>query len=129
MCLVRDDDDVVTLAVRLGHRLVELVDQAKDDAVIPTQDLLQLLPRAGAWGLFIRYTAADERTPDLVIEVLAIGHPEEGEVAGHDAAHLLGEEGHRIGFAAALRVPEHAQPSQIGVRPLHQRHINVARAS
>ena len=41
--LVRHDDDVIAHAVRLGHWLVELVDQAEDEAVIAAQDLLQLL--------------------------------------------------------------------------------------
>ena len=119
------DDDVVALAVGLGHRLVELVDQAEDEAVVPAQDLLQLLARAGARRLLVRHAAADERAPDLVVQVLAVGHHQEGEVAGHDAAHLLGEERHRVGLAAALRVPEHAQPAQVRVRPLHQRQLVV----
>ena len=55
---------------------------------------------------------------DLVVQILAVGHQQEGEVARHLAAHLLGEERHRVGLAAALRVPEHAQPAEVGVRPL-----------
>ena len=125
--LVRDDDDVVALAVGLGHRLVELVDQAEDEAVIAAQDLLQLLARAGARRLLVGHAAADEGAPDLVVQILAVGHHQEGEVAGHDPAHLLGEERHRVGLAAALRVPEHAQPAEVGMRPLHQRQLVVFR--
>ena len=125
--LVRDHDDVVALAVGLCDRLVELVDEAEDEAVVPAEDLLQLLARAGPRRLLVRHAAADERAPDLVVQVLPVGHHQEGEVAGHDPAHLLGEERHRVGLAAALRVPEHAEPAQIRVSPLHQGQVVVLR--
>ncbi len=51
----------------------------------------------------------------MVVQILAVGHHQESEVAGHHPAHLLREERHRVRLAAALRVPEHAQPSEIGV--------------
>ncbi len=51
--LVRNDDDIVAHAVGRGHRLVELVDQAEDEAVIALQDLLQIFARSGARRLLI----------------------------------------------------------------------------
>ena len=73
--LVRDDDDIVALTVGLGHRLVELVDQAENEAVIAAQDLLQLLTPSRARGVLSSDTAtADECAPDLVVQILAVGH-------------------------------------------------------
>ena len=123
MRLVGDNDNVVALAVRLGHRLVELVNEREDEPVVFAQGFLQLAPGAGSRRLGIRHPAADECAPDLVIEILAVGHHHEGEIAGHHAPHLFGKERHRVRLAAALRVPEHPQPSQIGVPPPHPRQV------
>ncbi len=46
---------------------------------------------------------------DLVVQVGAVGDDHEGPVADQLAQHLLGEQDHRVGFAAALRMPEDAQ--------------------
>jgi len=119
--LVRHDDDVVAIAVRLCHRLIELVDQAEDVSVIFTKDLFEIRTRTGTRHLLIRYAATDERTPDLVVQILAVGHHHESEVAGDYPPHLLGEERHGVGLAAALRMPEYPETPQVGMRPFYQR--------
>jgi hypothetical protein len=92
--LVRDHKNVVALAVRLGHRLVEFVDETENKTMIAAQDLLQLFARASSRCLLVGHAAADEGSPDLVVQVVAVGHHQEGDVAGDDAAHLLGEKHH-----------------------------------
>ena len=118
--LVRNHDDVVALAVGLlrVHVLVELVDQAEDVAMVFLEQAFEVLARGGARRLLVRDAAADEGPVNLARPGLAVGHHQEGEVARHLPPHLLGEERHRIGLAAALRVPEHAEPAEVGVRPL-----------
>ena len=119
---VGNHDDVVPRAVGLVrvHVLVELVDQAEDVAVVLLQQLFQLLARAGARRLFVRHAAADEGPVNLAVQVVAVGHQQEGELGRDLPPHLLREERHRIGLAAALRVPEDAQLAKIGMRGLHQ---------
>jgi hypothetical protein len=70
--LVGNHDDVVTgrCRARRVHVLVELVDQAEDEAVILLQQLLQLLAGAGARRLLVRDAAADEGAVDLVVQVV-----------------------------------------------------------
>src|SRR5262249_16621067 len=63
-----------------------------------------------------------ERLVNLVVEVVTIGHQQEREVPGHLSSHLLGEERHRIGFAAALSMPEYTKPPEIGMSPLDDIH-------
>ena len=120
MGLVGNDDDVVAGAVGLVrvHVLVELVDQAEDEAVILLQQFLQLLAGAGARGFLVRDAAADKRAENLVVEVLAVGGDDEGEVAGDVAPDLLGEHDHGIGLAAALGVPEDAEAAEVRVGAL-----------
>ena len=123
--LVRDDDDVVAQTIGLRHRLVEFMHQAEDEAVIAAQDLLQILARTRTRRLLVRHAATDESAPQLVVQIVAVGHHQEGEVAGHDPAYLLREEGHRVGLAAALGVPEHTEAPEVGVSALHQRQFFV----
>ena len=122
--LVGNHDDVVALAVGLLRVdvLVELVDQAEDVAVVLLQQPFEIVARGGPRRVLVRDAAADEGLVNLVVEIVAVGHQQEGEVARHLAPHLLGEEGHRVGLAAALRVPEHAEPAEIGMRPLDDVH-------
>lgn len=117
------DDDVVAVAVGFGHRLIELVNQAEEEPVVLTKQGAQRVPGAGPRCVLVDDAAADERPPDLSVQIFAVGHDDEGEVAGDDAAHFLGEEGHRVGLAAALRVPEDAQAAGIRVRAADQRQI------
>src|SRR5206468_10314032 len=116
--LVRDDHDVVALAVRLADRLIELMDQAENEPVVLAQQRSQLVPRACPRRLLVAYPATYERPPDLVVEVFAVGHYDEREVTGNHASYLLREERHRVGLAAALRVPEDAEASQVWMGPL-----------
>ena len=48
---------------------------------------------------------------NLVIQVAPVGDDHESPVAGQLAQHLLGEEDHRVGLAAALGMPEDAEGS------------------
>ena len=122
--LVGNHDDVVALAVGVLRIdvLVELVDQAEDVGVVFLQEPFEVVSRRGARRVLAGDAAAGEGLVNLVVEVVAIGHQQEGEIARHLPAHLLGEERHGIGLAAALRVPEHAEPAEIGMRPLDDVH-------
>ena len=115
--LVGNHDDVVARAVWLArvHVLIELVDQAEDVAVVFLQQRLQLLTGTGARRLFVCDAAADEGPVNLAVEIVAVGHQQEGELRGNLPPHLLGEERHGVGLAAALRVPEHAQLAEVGM--------------
>ena len=110
--LVRNHDDVVALAVGLlrVHILVELVDQAEDVAVVLLQSCSRSSPDAARGVSLSAMPHAGEGLVNLVVEVVTVGHQQEGEIARHLPAHLLGKERHGIGLAAALRVPEHAEP-------------------
>ena len=90
---------------------VELLDQGEDVAVVFLEQLLQVLPALGPDAFFRLGDGAHpgEVLVDLVVQIVAVGDDHEGPVAGQLAQHLLGEEDHRIGFAAALGVPEDAQ--------------------
>ena len=120
MRLVRDHDDVVALAVGLFwiDILVELVDQAEDVAVVLLQQLFQIVARRGPRRLVVGDATADESLVYLAVEIVAVGHQQEREIAFQLPSHLLGEEGHGIRFTAALGVPEYAEPAEVGMRPL-----------
>jgi hypothetical protein len=102
------------------HILVELVDQTEDIAVILLQQFLQPLTRSGARRLLVGQAAADERPINLAIQVITVGHQQEGEFSRNVPANLLGKERNRIGLAAALRVPEDPQLPEVGMRGFHQ---------
>ena len=142
--LVRDYNDVIAGAVRLPRAdlLVELLDQAEDVTVVFAEEALQVFSVLGARSrLRVRGPATGERFVDLVIQILPVGHQQEGELARNRAPDFLGEEDHRVRFAAALRVPEHAQLAQFGMHgfdplqlgfgdlprpfPGHQAHVGV----
>ena len=122
--LIRDHDDIVTIAVGFlrVHILIEFVDQAKDVAVVLLEQPFEVGARCRPWRAAVSDATADEGSIDLVVEIVAIGHQQEGEISRQLPAHLFGEEGHGIGLAAALRVPEHAEPAEIRVRPLDDVH-------
>ena len=94
------------------------MDQAEDVPVVLLQPLLQIAARSRPGRLFVCDAAANEGLVDLAVEIGPVGHQQEGEIALQFPPHLLGEERHRIGLAAALRVPEHAEPSEVGMRTL-----------
>ncbi len=118
--LVGNHDDVVALAVGLLriHILVEFVNQAEDVRVVLLQDSFEVVSRRGARRVLAGDAAAGEGLVNLVVKVVPIRHQKEGEIPRHLPAHLLGEERHGIGLAAALRMPEHAEPAEVRVRPL-----------
>ena len=125
--LVGNHDDVVPFAVRLRgvHILVELVNQTEDVGVVLLQQLLELHTGGRTGGLVVGNAAADEGLVKLVVQIDAVRHQHEGEVAGHGAPDFLGEERHRVGFAAALSVPKHTEFAEIGMRPLDDLHRTV----
>ena len=86
--------------------------------MIVAQQLLEVFAAGGAHGFFRLGDDARAREVlvDLPIEIVAIGDDEERPVAGHFAMNLLREEDHAVTLAAALRVPEDAQPSTIPPR-------------
>ena len=47
-----------------------------------------------ARSLLVRYATADEGAPDLVIQVLPVGHHQEREISRHDSAHFLRKKSH-----------------------------------
>src|SRR5262245_33918990 len=86
--------------------------------------LLEYLPqsrtRAGARRFLISDATANKGTPDLVVQILAVSHDDEREVPRHHASNFLCKECHRIGLAAPLSVPEHAEPAEVRVIASHQ---------
>ena len=94
------------------------MDEAEDISVVFLQPLLQIVARRGPGCLVVSDAAADEGLVYLAIEVVSVGHQQEGEVAFQLPPHLLGKERHGIGLAATLGVPEHAEPAQVRMRPL-----------
>ena len=98
--------------------LVELVDEAEDVAVVLLQQLLQIVARRGPRRVVVGDSTAYESPVNLAVEIVSVGHQQEREVAFQLPPHLLGEEGHGIGLAAPLRVPEHPEPPKVGMCPL-----------
>ena len=82
------------------------------------QQLLQSVARCGPRGIVVGDTTADEGTVNLAVEVVSVGHQQKREIAFQSPPHLLGEERHGIGLAATLGVPEHAEPTEFGMRSL-----------
>ena len=121
--LIREDDDVIALAVRGRHGLIEFMNEAEDEPVIVLQEVLEHSAGTGPWRRLVSHVAADERAPDLVVEVFAISHNEEREVPRHDSSHLLDKEGHGVRLAAPLRVPEDAETPQVWMGPRHKRQL------
>src|ERR1019366_4385321 len=80
----------------------------------------QIFAGTGAWGLLTGNTASHEGLVELVVQVGAVRHQQKRELPRNRAAYFFGEERHRIGFPASLRVPEHPEFSQIGMRRFHQ---------
>jgi hypothetical protein len=108
--LIGNHDDVIPLAVGLLgiNVLVELVDQAEDIPMVLLQEPFQFLARAGAGCLFIRQATANECPINLAVEIVSVGHEQEGILGGNPPPDLLRKKSHRIGFSAPLGVPKNA---------------------
>ena len=102
------------------------MDQGEDVGVILREQPLQMVPVAGPAG-FLRIDCADADVGvvDLLLQLLAVGDDQEGEVAGQLATDFFREEHHRVGFAAALGVPEHAQLARQALPVPHRLHRPV----
>ena len=91
-----------------------------NEAMVLLEYLSQGRARAGAWRLLIGDAIADKSAPDLVVQILTVGHDNEREVPRHHASHFFRKERHRVGLAAPLGVPEHAEPAEVRVRSSYQ---------
>ena len=60
---------------------------------------------------FRYYACRGEISVDLIIKFLAVGNDHECPVSRHVSQHILCKENHRHRFAAALGMPEHAEPA------------------
>src|SRR5262249_40439440 len=106
--------------IRVGiGALIAFQIQAKNKAVISAEYFLQILSRSSTRRLFIGYTATNEGAPDLIVEIFAVGHDYKSKIPWSRASYFLSKERHGVGLAASLRVPEHAEPAQVRVRPFY----------
>ena len=116
MGLIGDDDDVVPGRIRLFRIdiLVELLDERKDERLVQPEHGRQMLARGGAAGICIvvGQTATGKGFIDLGVKVITVRTDKERKAPGKFAMYLLGEEGHGIGLAASLGVPENTQLPQ-----------------
>jgi hypothetical protein len=67
-------------------------------------------------GFGIDDAATDEAFINLAVEVVPIRHNHEREIPGHHPADFLDKENHRVGFHAALCLPEYSESAEIRVR-------------
>ncbi len=91
-----------------------------NEAMVLLEYLSQGRARAGAWRLLIGDATADKSAPDLVVQILAVGHDDECEIPRHHASDFLRKERHRVGLAAPLSVPEHTESAEVRMGSLHQ---------
>ena len=129
MRLVGKYDDVGPVAEAVGS--LKLVDQSEDVAMVFAQQLAQL--RTAGCVAFIGFAGTDradgaERLGDLHIQLDTVGDHDKAPVAGHFAHDLLGEKHHRIAFAAALGLPEHAGAAVAPLAGLQHRSDGVVDA-
>ena len=129
MRLVRDDNDIVPLAIRAGNVLIEFVNQTENKPMVLAEQRLQILARFGPRRLVVRYAAANEGAKNLIVEIIPVRHDDEREVSRHDAPDFLREKCHRVRLTASLRVPEDTKPAQIRVCSLYQRKFSSASSS
>ena len=107
--LVGEDDDLMVEMNRRPCRGIELVDQREQETVVPLQPFPQ--PLAGRWHARFRKRvakapAARERPRNLLVQLVAVRHDQEGRRTARLAQDLSREEHHRIALARSLRVPE-----------------------
>ncbi len=113
VCLIGDDDDVVSRAVGLlGLDLpVELLDEGEDVCLMLCKQAAEVLAACCPAGVavVVHYAAAGKRLVDLCVEVVAVGQHEECVVSAEFAVDLAREEDHRVALARSLGVPEDAE--------------------
>ena len=112
MGFVRHDDNIVVGIDWLHIRLVELLDQRKDEARVAFQFIDQVVAAGRnklACFCFSKNTTVFEGVADLCVQFVAVGQDHDSGRAGELAANLLRQKHHGIAFAAALGMPEHAQ--------------------
>ena len=101
-CVRCASSEMTMMSSRLAIRLfwvdipVELVIKLRRSGGF-IQSLLQIVARCGPRCLVVGDAAADEGLVDLAVEVVSVGHQQEGEVAFQLPPHLLGKERHGIG--------------------------------
>ena len=96
----------------LHIRLVELLDQRKDEARVAFQFIDQVVAAGRnklACFCLSKNTTVFEGVADLCVQFVAVGQNHDSGRAGELAANLLRQKHHGIAFAAALGMPEHAQ--------------------
>ena len=123
MGLVRDHDDVVALAIGLRrlHVLLELLDQTEDiSGDSPFSRLLHDRSPVAARGVMVvGNAAADERLVDLAVQIVAVRHQQEGEVALRASA---APSRRRTPWSRTCRCPACARTRQAGLgrdEPVH----------
>ena len=112
MGFVRHDDNIVVGIDWLHIRLVELLDQRKDEARVAFQFIDQVVAAGRnklACFCFSKNATVFEDVADLCVQFVAVGQDHDSGRAGELAANLLRQKHHGIAFAAALGMPEHAQ--------------------
>jgi len=112
MGFVRHDDNIMVGIDWLHIRLVELLDQRKDEARVAFQFIDQVVAAGRnklACFCFSKNTTVFEGVADLRVQLVAVGQDHDSGRAGKLAANLLRQKHHGIAFAAALGMPEHAQ--------------------
>ena len=112
MGFVRHDDNIVVGIDWLHIRLVELLNQRKDEAWVAFQFIDQVVAVGRnklACFCFSKNTTVFEGVADLCVQFVAVGQDHDSGRAGELAANLLRQKHHGIAFAAALGMPEHAQ--------------------
>lgn len=86
------------------------MDQREHHAFVLAEELSHLLAVLRLADLVLLHCfGVQEVSIDLRIEIAAVGHDDEREIARLFAKDLAGVEDHRKALAAALRVPEHTQ--------------------
>jgi hypothetical protein len=97
------------------------MDQGEQIPVILAQQRFEMLAILCSHCAFVfgHRTRLGEGLVYLPIQVLPVRYDQECPVPRHFPQHLLREEQHRKALAAALRVPEDAQPALISANLLH----------
>ena len=107
MRFVGEHDDVRALTQHFGG--LELVHEGEHVALVARQQFAQMRSTGGVTVCGLAHGADGlEGLGNLLVQLHAVGHDDEGPVARQSAQHLLREEHHGEALAAALRLPEHA---------------------
>ena len=88
----------------------EFLDEREDQPLVLPEKLPHLLAVLRLRGFGLGDCAGVEEVPvNLPVQIVAVGHHHEGEIARLFAEDFAGIEDHREALARALRVPEHAE--------------------